>query len=157
MRPRLRPLLADCYKDMTYVLDENSYNEAEYQDLLRKRFVKSWNALVEMYKDVFTTPNYQFLFSLTVSVLSRLWETQLKSMRFTELGALRLERDLRSVTSFLSNQTPFGVSVTRESFSRLQQIAVLLSVESVSSIANMILFIHCSNLGLYTRRAMRMI
>lgn len=121
---------------MTYLLDEDSYSEAEYQDLVRNRFVRSWEALVEPYKEAFTTPNYQLIFTLTISVLSRLWESQLKSMKFTELGALRFDRDLRSITSFLSNQTAFGVSVLRESFSRLQQIGMLLSVESVSWIQN---------------------
>jgi len=130
IRPRLRPLLSECYRDVTYLLDEDSYSEAEYQDIVRKRFVRSWEALVEPYKETFTTPNYQLIFGLTIGVLSRLWESQLKSMKFTELGALRFDRDLRSINSFLSNQTAFGVSVLRESFSRLQQIGMLLSVES---------------------------
>lgn len=54
-------------------------------------------------------------------------------MKFTELGALRFDRDLRNITQHLSNQTQYGVAALRDSFSRLQQIAMLLSVESVSS------------------------
>lgn len=48
-------------------------------------------------------------------------------------GALRFDKDLRGVNSFLSNQTPYGVSVLRDSFARVQQISMLLSVETVSS------------------------
>ena len=135
VRPRLRPLIADCYKDVSYVLDEDSYGEAEYQDVVRKRFVKLWESLVEPYRATFTPANYQTVFSLTISVLARLWELHLKSMRVSELGALRFDRDLRSVTSFLSSQSPYGVSVIRESFARLQQIANLLSVETVGNLA----------------------
>lgn len=47
-------------------------------------------------------------------------------------GALRFDKDLRGINSFLSNQTPYGVSVLRDSFARLQQISMLLSVETVS-------------------------
>lgn len=125
-------MLADCYRDVTYVLDEDGYSDAEYQDAVRKRFLKSWDGLVDPYKDSFTSNNYQSIFTLIIGVLSRLWEIHLKSMKFTELGALRFERDLRNITAFLSNQTAFGVSVLRDSFSRLQQMAKLLSIESPS-------------------------
>jgi hypothetical protein len=49
-RPRLRTLLEDCYKGVTYVLDEDGYAEAEMQDIIRKRFIKGWEPLVETYK-----------------------------------------------------------------------------------------------------------
>lgn len=49
-------------------------------------------------------------------------------MRFTELGAMRYDRDLRSVASFLSNQTSFGISLINESFIRLRQISMLLGL-----------------------------
>ena len=40
LRPKLRTLLTDVYKDVSYVLDEDAYTAAEYQDVVRKRFVK---------------------------------------------------------------------------------------------------------------------
>lgn len=50
LRPRLRPLLSDVYKDVSYMLDEDSYAEAEYRDDVRKRFVKAWEALLSGYR-----------------------------------------------------------------------------------------------------------
>lgn len=141
------------------MLDEESYNESDYQDLFRKRFIKNWDNLVEPYREAFTPNNYQFIFTLAINVLARLWENQLKSMKFgspsgktsgmrtigdnnaqgedeefegENFGALRFDKDLRGVNSFLSNQTPYGVSVLRDSFARLHQISMLLSVETVS-------------------------
>jgi len=38
------------YKDISYLLDEDGYAAADYQDLARKRFVKSWEALIDGYK-----------------------------------------------------------------------------------------------------------
>lgn len=50
MRPKLRNLISDVYKDVLYVLDDDGYSVAEYQDLVRKRFVKAWETLVDGYK-----------------------------------------------------------------------------------------------------------
>jgi hypothetical protein len=46
-----------------------------------------------------------------------------------QLGALRFDRDLRSISAFLSAQTSFGGS--REKFIRLQQIATVLNLGAV--------------------------
>ena len=40
IRPRLRAILQDVYKDQTYLLDEDGYAAAETNDLARKRFTK---------------------------------------------------------------------------------------------------------------------
>ena len=50
MRPRLRTLIPDVYKDVSYVLDEDGYATAEYQDTVRKRFMKVWDGLTDGYK-----------------------------------------------------------------------------------------------------------
>jgi len=50
MRPKLRTLIPDVFKDVSYILDEDSYATAEHQDLVRKRFVKTWEGLVDGYK-----------------------------------------------------------------------------------------------------------
>lgn len=50
VRPKLRPLLSEVYKDVSYKLDEDAYNEAEYRDDVRKRFVKAWETLLSGYR-----------------------------------------------------------------------------------------------------------
>ena len=50
LRPKLRTFIPDIYKDMTYILDDDTYAAAELQDVVRKRFVKSWESLIEGYK-----------------------------------------------------------------------------------------------------------
>ena len=46
-----------------------------------------------------------------------------------QLGAVRLDRDLRAVIGYLSNQTVFGNA--REKFQRLQQVSTLLNLDPV--------------------------
>lgn len=127
-RPRLRPILDEAYRDVNYVLDDDAFQEAEELDLVRKRFVKSWDSLILGYRETFTEHNFQTFFSLAVEVLVRHWEKMILSMRFTELGAIRYERDIRSVANYLSAQTSFGGA--REKFTRLQQIGTILNLDA---------------------------
>lgn len=138
------------------MLDEDSFAEAEIQDIVRKRFIKAWDGLVEGHKvtsrhvhpanfqSSFTDHNYQLFFNMTVEVLVRPWEKMVMSMKFTEvglvvghqrmandqLGAIRYDRDVRAVANYLSSQTSFGGA--RDKLTRLQQIGTLLNLDAVS-------------------------
>jgi hypothetical protein len=50
VRPKLRTLLFDIYKDVSFVLDDDAYSIAEHQELVRKRFTKAWEGVVDGYK-----------------------------------------------------------------------------------------------------------
>ncbi|KAF9792460.1 COG4-domain-containing protein [Thelephora terrestris] len=128
MRPKLRTLIVDVYRDVTYALDDEGYTAAEYQDLVRKRFVKAWEGLIDGYKDTFTDSNYRLFFGLALDVILKPWEKAILSLKYTELGAIRFDRDLRSITTYLSSQTAFGDA--REKFTRLQQISTLLNLDN---------------------------
>ncbi|KAI0807010.1 COG4-domain-containing protein [Fomes fomentarius] len=128
LRPKLRTFIPDIYKDVSYVLDDDSYAAAELQDTVRKRFVKAWEALIDGYKDTFTDSNFRLFFGLALDVLVRPWEKFALSLRYSELGAIRFDRDLRAVMAYLSSQTVFGD--IREKFIRLQQIATVLNLDS---------------------------
>ncbi|EIW60719.1 COG4-domain-containing protein [Trametes versicolor FP-101664 SS1] len=128
LRPKLRTFIPDVYKDVSYVLDEDGYSGAELQDLVRKRFVKAWEGLIEGYKDAFTESNYRLFFGLALDVLVRPWEKFVVGLKYSELGAIRFDHDLRAVVAYLSSQTVFGD--VREKFVRLQQIGTLLNLDS---------------------------
>jgi hypothetical protein len=49
-KPRLRGLLEDCYRDVTYELDEDGFALSEEDDLVRKRFVRGWEGMIDGYK-----------------------------------------------------------------------------------------------------------
>jgi hypothetical protein len=50
LRPRLRQFMSDVYKDITYVLLEESYSTVEYENPVPKRFIKSWSAMFDVFK-----------------------------------------------------------------------------------------------------------
>ena len=94
------------YKDVSYVLDEDAYSTAEFQDIIRKRFVRAWDGLVDGFKvgdlclippfilfnhlefpqDTFTEGNYRAFFTLTVEALVRPWEKHILGMKFSEVS-----------------------------------------------------------------------
>jgi len=127
IRPRLRNLIPDIYRDVSYVLDEDGYANVEYQDLVRKRFVKAWEGLVEGFKETFTESNYRSFYGLAIDVILRPWEKYIMTLKYTELGAIRFDHDIRAISTYLSSQTIFGD--IREKFQRLQQISTLLNID----------------------------
>ncbi|KAI7935395.1 hypothetical protein MJO28_016266 [Puccinia striiformis f. sp. tritici] len=131
IRSKIRSILSDCYKDVTYVLDDQSYAEADVQDLFRKRFQKAWEFLMDPYRNSMTSDNFKELIGMTVNVLVRTWENMIKNQRFNELGSIKFDKDIRNVSSFLSNQTSFGIALINESFIRLKQISSLLLIKSL--------------------------
>ena len=107
LRPKLRTFISDIYKDISYVLDEDGYSTADYQDLTRKRFIKAWEGLVDGYKvifiqthvcitpdnfaqDTFSEGNYRLFIGLALDVLLRPWEKFVMSLKYTEVGLRRL-------------------------------------------------------------------
>ena len=104
MRPKLRTLIVDVYRDVSYALDDDGYTAAEYQDLVRKRFVKAWEGLIDGYKvgrrlrpwivsseelihrqDTFTESNYRLFFGLALDVILKPWEKAVLSLKYTEV------------------------------------------------------------------------
>lgn len=50
IRPRLRNLIPEIYRDVSYILDEDGFSASEYQDIVRKRFIKAWESIVDGFK-----------------------------------------------------------------------------------------------------------
>ncbi|CAB4423265.1 unnamed protein product [Rhizophagus irregularis] len=112
IKPRIRPILQEAYKDIKYICN--------------------WiDNLIKVYQATFTENNYnQIMIHILESVIN-LWEKTVFVTKFTQYGALRFDKDLRSVTNYFSAkmQWPF-----RDKFTRLNQISTLLNLESLSEI-----------------------
>ncbi|KAL5490139.1 COG4 [Sanghuangporus weigelae] len=127
IRPRLRNLIPDIYRDVSYVLDEDGFSASEYQDIVRKRFIKAWENIVDGFKDSFTESNYRIFVGQVIDVLIRPWEKYVMTVKYTELGAIRFDQDIRAISTYLSSHTALGD--IREKLQRLQQISTLLNID----------------------------
>jgi len=50
IRPRLRTFVTDLFKDVSYVLIDDNYAFVNSQNIFARRFIKSWEGLMEIYK-----------------------------------------------------------------------------------------------------------
>ncbi|CAG8484778.1 5249_t:CDS:10 [Diversispora eburnea] len=123
VKPRIRPILQDAYKDIKYVLNEYEYHEQEANDGFAKRVVLGFDSLVQIYQSTFSENNYNQMMMYILESVTSMWEKT--------FGSLRFDKDLRAVTNYFSTkmQWPF-----RDRFTRLNQISMLLNLESLSEI-----------------------
>ncbi|KAF8327057.1 COG4 transport protein-domain-containing protein [Amanita rubescens] len=133
LRPRLRNLIVEVFKGVSYVLDDETYSTIDNQEYVRKRFVRAWETVVECYKECLMERNYAMVFGMAVEMLPQPLEKMTTSIKFNELGAMRFDRDLRSIISYLSSQVAYGD--VREKFSRLQQISILVNLDHQEDVA----------------------
>ncbi|KAJ3091273.1 Golgi transport complex subunit 4 [Quaeritorhiza haematococci] len=132
MKPRLRPLFQDAYKDIRYVLTEEEYAEQEAHDFFVKRFIAGFEKLVDLHQRTYTPFNFNQTIDLAIESITKEWEKYLLSnMKFNPFGGLRFDKDLRSLSSYLSGRTQWSV---RDKFTRLNQISTLLNLEKVSEV-----------------------
>ncbi|EPQ26441.1 uncharacterized protein PFL1_06089 [Pseudozyma flocculosa PF-1] len=126
-RPRLRAILTEAYRDTSYVLDDEGYADAEDRDLVRRRFIKGWEHVFHAFKGIFTESNHNTYVNMALDALLKPWEGMVMGMRFSELGALRFDKDIRGISTFLASQTSLPV---REKFTRLQQISYVINLDA---------------------------
>ncbi|KAG2180985.1 hypothetical protein INT43_008567 [Umbelopsis isabellina] len=131
VKPRIRPLFQEAYRDVKYVLDEEEYDEAESNDAFVRRFTQGFTKLIESYRRILTESNFTYMLGLTVDSVAKQWEKIVLQTRFNQLGSLRFDKDLRSLTYYLSNLTDWS---TRDKMTRLNHIATILNFEEPSEI-----------------------
>ena len=122
--PRLDGLRAALHDN--YRLDEPAYALANEHNALPKRFAAAWAAAMGSLHDTLTSANYSLAFGLAADAAAAAWEDVALTQQYTELGALRFDKDIRAVLAQLTEHAPLGV---RDRFARLQQIAYTLNAD----------------------------
>lgn len=140
MKPRLRPILADTFRDIDYSTagedtDELGDNlEAENdtntiaEDTVIRRFQHGWEALTKPIARILTDQNFDRLLAQVISYLGEVLEKRIWSYygRINSLGAVRLERDIASIVSLVVRGGRYAL---RDSFTRCTQICLVMNME----------------------------
>ncbi|CBJ31353.1 conserved unknown protein [Ectocarpus siliculosus] len=113
---------------VSYQLSENQYAANEAEDPYAHALVEYLRLLLEPYRPPGGLSDSLFLELLTLvaGYLAKRMEIALKKRLFTQLGGLQLDKDLRCVMGFFTQQAGRGA---REPFSRLAQMSLLLNLE----------------------------
>ncbi len=125
IKPRIKPWV-DTFP--SHDIDEDSFADFEANDPFVQTFIMNLDGLLVSFKGSLTAGNYEtFVGMLASDVTLQIEKVTLKS-KFSRLGGLQYDREIRSLVSFFA-----GWSM-REKFSRLNQIATVLNLEAVSEI-----------------------
>lgn len=129
MRPRLRPVLIETFRDIDYAEEPvDNGDHAETDDLVTQRFERGWQAFTLPLKRILTPANYDKLLTVTVAHLARTLEKRILSYygRVNELGAIKLERDIAGIVSAAAKGGRYEL---RDLFARSVQMTLIMNME----------------------------
>ena len=146
MKPRLRPILLDSFRDIEYNLSASALSElidtlghdsvdaTSFQNLVSSRFNHGWEALTRPIARLMTEATYSSLLTTTATYLSKLLEKRLWTYagRVNAAGAARLESDINGIVKAVVNSgTKVGLNwKIREMFLRVSQIVMVMSMDT---------------------------
>lgn len=130
MRPRLRPVFVETFRDVEYLLDaEDADSQTVDTDaMVPQRFERGWMQFTLPIKRILTPHTYDLLISTTISYLARALEKRIWSYygRVNELGAAKLERDISGI---VNAAVKGGKYALRDAFVRCTEMTLILNME----------------------------
>ncbi|KAJ2995425.1 Golgi transport complex subunit 4 [Globomyces sp. JEL0801] len=130
IKPKIKTVLQNLLHDSKYVLNDEEFAYLEANDTFPRKFHQQFTRLVNPYEKSLTETNLAYILSLTLEQFTKEWEARLMQVKFNALGALKFDKECRNCISLLITHS----STARESFQRLQQIGLILSVEDVQDV-----------------------
>ncbi|KAJ5375177.1 Conserved oligomeric Golgi complex subunit 4 [Penicillium concentricum] len=138
IKPRLRPILADTFRDIEYAPNPNTESDNpnfDSKELVKPRFTSLWNDLLTPYARILTPSAFDRILGVTIAYLARLLEKRLWSYgaRINALGAARLERDVAGLVGaavdvgYVSGAP--GRYRYRECFARCVQMTLVMGMD----------------------------
>ncbi|KAK3695302.1 hypothetical protein B0T22DRAFT_526867 [Podospora appendiculata] len=137
IKPRLRPVLTDTFRDADYTLSEEELaelaeqNDEDEDDLLEqvpRRFEHGWDALMKPIARLMTPKTFNTVLDRTARYLASVLEKRVWSYaggRTSPYGAVRMERDFNGIVSTVSK----GNYAVREVFVKTTQILMVANME----------------------------
>lgn len=141
VKPRLRPILADAFRDVDYHLSkeelEHLSQDVEADDgegsapdnSVQYHFQRGWDLLTTPVGRLLTDRNYEKLLAMVIAYLADVLEKRIWSYyrRLDDIGAVRLERDIASIVGIVVRGGRYGL---RDAFARCTQICLVMNMEN---------------------------
>ena len=141
VKPRIRPILADAFRDVEYgggppILDPSTANhgdaddsdDEQRHDVVPSRFGAAWSQLTRPLRRIMTLRAWDALLATATPYLASALEKRLWALhgRLSDLGAVRLERDVAGIVAAACGDAKYGV---RDAFARCVQIVLVAGME----------------------------
>ncbi|XP_044750706.1 conserved oligomeric Golgi complex subunit 4 [Coccinella septempunctata] len=131
IKPRVNPWV-DAFLTINHQITEEELSVYEAGETFVQTLIMNLETLLSSFKEQLSSSNFDaFVSALTSEVTQRLEKVILKS-QFNNLGGLVLDKEVRSLASYITAATSWSV---RDKFARLTQIATVLNLEQVSEIS----------------------
>jgi hypothetical protein len=133
IKPRILPMLRETFRDVDYsatsVEEGQSDGESDQtENVVPNRFGAAFNALLRPIKRILTASTFSSLLSYSIPSFAEAIERRLWAMqgRISELGAIRLERDLAGIIAAATRDGRYGL---RDSFAKCLEIVMIAGME----------------------------
>lgn len=140
IKPRLRPVLSETFRDVDYSLttedlaeialqnDTDDDPQELFQDMVSRRFEHHWDALMKPIQRIMSTTPFNTLLEQTAQYLARVLERRVwnYSGRMNALGATRMERDYGGIVGVIARGGKYGL---RDVFARVLQVAMVVNMD----------------------------
>ena len=139
IRPRLRPVLSDTFRDVDYSLTEENLADLALQndsdedldslnDIVARRFEHSWDAMMKPIQRLMTPKTFSKLLDTTAKYLAKVLEKRMWIFggKMNILGASRMERDFSGIVGVVARGGKYAI---RDVFARVTQVAMLVNME----------------------------
>ncbi|CAL9076203.1 unnamed protein product [Musa textilis] len=128
--PRIRPIL-DTVTTISYELDDPEYAENEMNDPWVQKLLHGVETNILWLQLLMTSNNYDSFVHLVIDFIVRRLEVIMMQKRFSQLGGLQLDKEVRALINHFSEMSQRPV---RDKFARLSQMSTILNFEKVSEI-----------------------
>lgn len=136
VKPRLRPIMGDTFRDADYTLTEddladlaqqNDEDEDEWLDQVPRRFEHGWDLLMKPLARLMTPRTFSSLSDITARYLSKVLERRILgySGKTNAFGAIRMERDFTGIVNTVA-RGDYGI---REVFAKVSQLLMVANME----------------------------
>jgi conserved oligomeric Golgi complex subunit 4 len=138
VKPRLRPVLRDTFRDVDYSLTEDELADLARQndededpdvqhDIVARRFEHAWDAIMKSIQRIMTPKSLTLLLDSTAKDLAKTLEKRVWSYagKMNVQGASRMERDFSGIIGVVARGGRYGV---RDLFARVVQVCMLVNM-----------------------------
>ena len=132
VKPRIKPWV-DTFLG-GHEINEEGYADSEANDPFVQNLIINLDGLLTSFKRSLTPKNYDALVNILVVEVTLQLEKAVFKSKFSRLGGLLFDREVRSLVAYFTNVTTWSI---RDKFSRLTQMATILNLESLSEVADL--------------------
>ncbi|KYQ91932.1 oligomeric Golgi complex component [Tieghemostelium lacteum] len=132
IQPRLKNALF-LFTNVNYeISNQMEYESADMNDPFVIQFTMEISQFLKMFQENMTTGNYDTIVHHTIHfILKKIESVLFQHKKFTLLGGFQFSKDLRTISTFF---TKISTSTTRDKFSKLNQMASFLTLDSLSEV-----------------------